>query len=203
LTLTGGGQVTVLALQLASADFNPNVVTTTFNSIAGSVWLGNPGSLSTLDLNGALISPTTGFKGSGLTTPAGPQSMAFDASGNLWVANAGSAGISKFAMNGTPAIANPYTTGINSPASLVIDGSSRAFVVNHDGTITLIAVDGTATSLLSDAPIPGPSAAAIDSSGNLWIANATTNKVEEYIGMAAPAAPLAAAVKTNTVGTKP
>jgi hypothetical protein len=44
---------------------------------------------------------------------------------------------------------------------------------------------------------------AIDSSGNIWVANPTANTVDEVIGGAAPAAPLANAVQTATPGGKP
>jgi hypothetical protein len=204
LTLTGGGLVTVIANQAASYDFNAGSQTATFTSIAGSVWLANGnGSLSTFDLTGLPLSPTSGFTGSGLTLPSGPQSMAFDASGNLWVANTGSTGISEFNKSGLPATTNPFTAYISNPTALAIDGNSQVWVLNGNGSLTVMANNGTVTSSITDTTLAGANAFAIDQSGSLWTVNASTNAVKEYLGIAAPTAPLANAVKNNTVGTKP
>jgi hypothetical protein len=204
LTLTGGGSVTVTATQAASYNFNGGSKTATFTSIAGSVWLADAaGSLSTFDLTGFPLSPTTGFTGNGLTQPSGQQSMAFDATGNIWVANTGSTGISKFNKNGTPAAANPFTANISSPAALAVDGNSQVWVLNGNGSLTVMANTGAVTTTISDTTLTGANAFAIDQSGSLWTVNASNNSVREYLGIAAPTAPLATAVKNNTVGTKP
>jgi fibronectin type 3 domain-containing protein len=203
LTLTGGGPVTVLTLQNATSDFNVGVVTTTFNSIAGSVWLGNAGSLSTLDLTGALISPTNGFNGGGLGTPAGAQAMAFDSSGSLWVVNQ-SGGISKFNSNGSVATGSPFTgTGISTPSALAIDGNSLVWVANANGSVSSLSSAGAVVSTATDSSISGATGIAVDNSGSVWVSNSTTNTVDEIIGVAAPTAPPANALQNGTVGVKP
>lgn len=203
LTLTGGGPVTVLALQNTSTDFNVGVVTTTFNSIAGSVWLGNAGSLSTLDLAGVLISPANGFTGGGLATPAGAQAMAFDSSGNLWVVNQGGS-ISKFNSNGSVATGSPFSNaGLNSPAALAVDGNSQVWVANTNGSVAALSSAGSVVSTTTDGSISGATGIAVDSSGSVWVSNGTTNTVDEIVGVAAPTAPPANALQNGTVGVKP
>ena len=54
--------------------------------------------LSTFDLTGAAITGTGGFTGGGVGTIAGPLGLAFDGSGNVWVAN--SNGVSGFNRHG-------------------------------------------------------------------------------------------------------
>jgi streptogramin lyase len=203
LTLTGGGVVKVQASQVATGDFNAGVSVTTFNSIAGSVWLGSTGSLGTLDLTGALISPANGFTGGGLGVPAGAQAMAINSDGSLWVANQGGA-ISKFNRNGSAATGSPFTvTGLSSPTALAVDGSSQVWVVNAIGSVVSLSNAGAVVSTATDASISGATGIAVDNSGSVWVSNSSTNTVDEIIGIAAPTAAVANALQNGTVGVKP
>ena len=50
----------------------------------------------------------------------------------------------------------------------------------------------------------GSQGLAVDGSGNVWVANGSTNSVSELIGVAAPVVtPIVAGVKNNTLGTRP
>ncbi len=191
--------------QAAYGDYNAGSAQVSFTSIAGSVWLGSANSaLSTFDLTGSLISPIAGFLGGGLASPASAQAMAFDASGNLWAASAGSAGISKFTMAGTPATSSPFTaSSLTSPAALAIDGSSNVWVANSSGSVVMLSNAGAVLATTTDSSISGATGIAIDNAGTVWVSNSTTNTVDEIIGGAAPTAPLANALKNGTVGAKP
>src|SRR5208337_2172431 len=87
----------------------------------------------------------------GLTYPA---AVAFDSSGNLWVAD--------YSNNRVLEYTTPFST--DEAASLVIGQSS------FTGT-------GSAT---TSTGLWGPAAVAFDSSGNLWVADYSNNRVLEY-----------------------
>ena len=49
-----------------------------------------------------------------------------------------------------------------------------------------------------------PSALAIDPSGNIWVTDAISTSLTEYLGLASPVVtPLASAVATNNLGMEP
>ncbi len=69
-----------------------------------------------------------------LTGPEGPVALAFDGSGNLFVANVignGANTVSKFAPGGTTPSAT--LTGLNAPYALAFDGSGNLYVANYGG----------------------------------------------------------------------
>src|SRR4051812_20395052 len=57
-----------------------------------------------------------------------PGGIAFDAAGNLYVANYGDGTISKFTTNGTSSI---FASGLNSPWVLAFDGAGILYVGNY------------------------------------------------------------------------
>ena len=58
--------------------------------------------------------------------------MAFDGSGNLFVANSNGTTVSKFAPGATTASAT--LTGLTTPSALAFDGSGNLFVANFNGS---------------------------------------------------------------------
>jgi len=206
LTLTGGGQVTVLALQLSSPDFNPGVVTATFNSIAGSVWLGNSSnSLSAFDLSGNVLSPVSGFAGGGVSGVAATEGMAFDSSGDLWVANAN--GVSEFSASGAAITSTANTSGgISAPLALAVDGLGQVWTANGNGTVSALSNSATAVTPAtgySGAGLSTPGGIAVDLSGNVWVTNTSDNSATEVLGVAAPVAPLSTSLTNGTTGGRP
>jgi hypothetical protein len=124
------------------------------------------------------------FAGSNTTTPSG---IAIDGNNNLWVTNLGSNSVSAYTSSGPVTGSGQNTTTI-SPA-----GTGQG---NGDGGYK---AGGT---------ISGPSAIAVDISGDVWVANTSSSgvgySVTELIGVAAPAyRPLAAAQAANKLGAKP
>ena len=206
LTLTGGGVVEVLANQSASSNFNSGVATATFTSIAGSVWLGNSNnSLSAFDLSGNVLSPTNGFIGGGVSGVAAPQGMAFDGSGDLWVANAN--GVSKFSGSGAAITSTANTSGgINDPLALAVDGLGQVWIANGNGTVSALSNSASAVTPAtgySGAGLSTPGGIAVDLSGNLWVTNSSDNSVTEVLGVAAPSAPLSTALTNGPTGGRP
>ena len=89
---------------------------------------------------------------------AAPSAIAFDSSGDLWVADTFNARVSEY----TP----PFTEG--EAASLVLGQAS-------------LGVSGCNNGGLSAASLCDPFGLAFDSSGNLWVADAVNNRVLEYV----------------------
>ena len=127
----------------------------------------NTGSGKTLSVN--TIAPISAT----LTGLNGPVALAFDSSGNLYVANRYSDTVSKFAPGATTPSAT--LTGLNVPLALVIDGSGNLYVANGgNGTVSKFA-PGATTASVTLTGLNGPVALAFDSRGNLYVANQTTN----------------------------
>ena len=194
MTLTGAaGTVVLQASQAASASYGPGTQNASFMVIAGSVWFGNgTGSLSTFDLTGTAITGSGGFTGGGVGTIAAPLGLAFDASGNLWVAN--SNGVGEFNRQGVAVTSTPYTTGgVSNPLAVAVDGAGHVWVANAAGTVSELSNAGAAVSPSGVYSGPGskPAGIAIDISGNVWIPSSTANTVTRILGVAAPVVPLA------------
>ncbi len=203
VTLIGvAGTVVLQASQTANGSFGTGVQTASFLVVAGSVWLGNgTGSLSAFDLTGAAITGIGGFTGGGVGTIASPLGLAFDASGNVWVAN--SNGIGKFSRQGIAVTSTPYTGGgVSGPRAVAIDGAGQVWVANAAGTVSVLSNAGGAVSPASGYPGPGstPAGIAIDISGSVWIPSSTANTVTRILGAAAPVVPLATGAASGTGG---
>jgi hypothetical protein len=194
VTLTGAaGTVTLQASQAANGSYAAGMQTVSFSVIAGSVWLGNgTGSLSTFDLTGTAITGAGGFTGGGVGTVVSPLGLAFDASGNVWVAN--SNGVSEFNRRGVAVHSTAYTVGgVNNPLAVAIDGLGQVWVANSAGTVSVLSNTGSAVSPSTGYAGPGsrPAGIAIDISGSVWVPSATANTVTRILGAAAPVVPLA------------
>jgi streptogramin lyase len=194
VTLTGVANTVVLkASQAASTSFAAGAQTASFSVIAGSVWFGNgTGSLSAFDLTGTAITGTSGFTGAGVGTIATPLGLAFDASGNMWVASTN--GVSEFTRQGVVITSTAYTVGgISNPLAIAVDGAGQIWVANSAGTVSVLSSTGAAVSPSTGYSGPGsrPGGIAIDISGNVWIPSSTANTVTRILGVAAPVVPLA------------
>jgi hypothetical protein len=194
VTLTGAaGTVVLQASQAQSASYAADTQNATFSVIAGSVWFGNgTGSLSVFDLTGTAITGTGGFTGAGVGTVATPLGLAFDASGNIWVAS--SNGVSEFTRQGGAVTSTAYTVGgIGNPLAIAVDGAGQIWVANSAGTVSVLSNGGAAVSPSTGYSGPGskPAGIAIDISGNVWIPSSTANTVTRILGVAAPVVPLA------------
>jgi subtilase family serine protease len=205
VTLTGVANTVVLKTsQAPSASFAAGTQTASFPVIAGSVWFGNgTGSLSTFDLTGTPITGTSGFTGAGVGTIASPLGLAFDASGNVWVASTN--GVSEFTRQGVAVTSTPYTVGgIGNPLAIAVDGAGQIWAANSAGTVSVLSNAGAAVSPSTGYSGPGskPAGIAIDISGNVWIPSNTANTVTRILGVAAPVVPLATGA-ANGPGAQP
>ena len=110
----------------------------------------------------ALVLGLSGTPSTILTGGEGPWSMAFDASGNLFVADYYDNTVAEFAP-GSSTTPKAILTGFNSPKALVIDASGNLYVANSgNNTVSKFAPGGnTPTATLTG--LSGPVAMVMDS----------------------------------------
>ena len=169
-----------------------------------------------------LISPSLG------QSMSSPDGVAVDDQGNIWIANYGTTYVaSEYSQKLKDFISDePHGFHLgnaqNGAADFVsMDGSGNAWFAVTDttctstsscvGTVELSttgALLSGSTGFYAGGYTPGypafHTAAAIDGSGNEWVANSITDSVTELVGAAVPVVtPLAAAVANNTIATRP
>src|SRR2546425_6264980 len=122
----------------------------------------------------------------GLSDPA---ALAFDLSGDLWVANAGSNNVVEFKSSPnrviSPIVSKAITNGISSPQVLAFDSLGNLWIANS-GSDSI--VEYNATSLASPNPSPTktitslsfPTGLAIDSAGDLWVSSPQIASILEF-----------------------
>lgn len=110
-----------------------------------------------------------------------PQALAFDASGDLFVANqAGSVTVYVPPYNQTPV---SITTGVNHPQSVAVDARGDLFVANGNGSNTVTVYSppyGGPPAATIASNVDDPVSLALDSSADLFVVNASANTVSEY-----------------------
>ncbi len=163
------------------------------------------GTISTLAGNG--ISGYSGDGGQALGAMLnGPQGVAVDTLGNVYIADTANNRVRQVAPNGTittvagsglagysgdggsavnAQLGNPVSVAVDSTGNLLIaDGSSRVRKVFVSGLIQTIAGNGTKGysgdgGVATNAMLSGPSALAINAAGNVWVADTLNNAVRE------------------------
>jgi trimeric autotransporter adhesin len=184
----------ILSLSVASGTAAAQAITrvATINTAAGNGtagYLGDSGPAASAELNG-------------------PYGLVIDSGGNLYIADPannrirkvafGTGIISTFAGNGTAGYSGdngPATSAeLQVPVGVVVDGKGDLYIadegnsvirkVNASGTITTVAGNNTVgysgdNGLATSASLYAPSGVTVDSSGNLYIADAGNNRVRE------------------------
>ena len=148
----------------------------------------------------ARLSPVSAQDGSQFTSYDccnGPEGLAIDQSGNVWVPNFDGDSISEISSAGTVLSNGGYiSASLVDPDDIAIDGAGTVWISNYRGpSLTELAgstasVPGAVLSpaggLGSDAGLLEAYSLAIDASGNLWVSNKGSNTLTEFIGLAAP-----------------
>jgi sugar lactone lactonase YvrE len=166
---------------------------------SGGLWIANGLSPATVvkytaaQLAGAASTPATTIKSGGSGSDVG---IAFDASGNLWVASNGNIvqySAEQLKASGTPTAAVTLTasgTSLDAPEGVAFDAGGNLWVTNS-GNSTLVefaasqlAASGSPTAAVTISAPGGaftrPVGLAFDAAGDLWVANFTPNTVVEY-----------------------
>jgi secreted PhoX family phosphatase len=101
-----------------------------------------------------------------------PNGMAFDASGNLYVANFSSNSITEFTSTG-PKV---FATGLDMPAGIAFDKYGDLYVANN-GNGTIMEINPAGVSKVYAAGLSNANGLAFDASGNLYVAANDSIKV--------------------------
>lgn len=97
----------------------------------------------------------------------GPSALAFDAAGNLYVANAGNNTVSKVTPGGG---VTQFANGFSYPMGLAFDAAGNLYVANYLGnTVSKVPPGGGGSTFASG--FNGPVGLAFDAAGNLYVAN--------------------------------
>ncbi len=168
----------------------------------GGLWVANSGSPEGLDRyssaqlsRSAAVASTTSL-GTGDPRPFG---VAFDISGNLWVALAHGSRVAEYAVSqlsatnltGTAAVILSANAGsLSQPAGIAFDGNGNLWVANAAANTVVefsasqLAAGGTPTPAVtigaSAGSLDGPLGLAFDFGNNLWVANANAGTVVEF-----------------------
>jgi len=176
LSSTGTNSSTVSILNISGISASFPQTGTNFGRIAldpyDDPWLTNPFASNLVELNSsggrATLNP---FSGAGIQ---GPGPLAFDGSGNVWIANGGPT-VSKLSANGAALSSGTgFPTGGIGSTALALDTSGNVWVADSaNNKIEVLSQTGAAIpgSPYSGAGINGPFAIAIDSVGGAWVAN--------------------------------
>lgn len=116
------------------------------------------------------------FANTGLSDPRG---MAFDASGNLYVANYIAGSLSKFDSQGNYLAAQSIALGQNFSVGVAIDPAGAIFVSN-ESSARVRKYDAAGNLLATSVTGNTPTAIAFDGSGNLRVANRTGNTITRF-----------------------
>ncbi len=178
---------------------------------SGNIWVGNNTTGTVSEFNNAGTSyPLSPFAAGGQYSF--PHGIAADGFGNIWVPGYGDT-LTILNQAGANAVSDttPQVGGLSDPYYTVIDGAGNAWIVNETASVSEfssagspISTTGYAFASLSNFASNSATGIAVDGSGNVWVANTDGNDVVELVGASVPAVtPLAAAVKNNTIGTRP
>jgi streptogramin lyase len=103
-----------------------------------------------------------------------PNTLAIDASGNIWNANYTTSTLSEFSNLGVPISSTGYTVGTN-PYAVAIDTSGNAWTTNLTTNNLSEVTQAGVVSTVSTANLNEPTGLAFDGSGNMYIDNAGAN----------------------------
>jgi sugar lactone lactonase YvrE len=162
---------------------------------------------------GGSQTPAITITGSGLSVPNG---LAFDGSGNLWVANVGNYTIVEFsasqlATSGTPtpAVTLSSANGFGEPVGLAFDAAANLWVAWASGVVAAYTptelIFGGAVSPSVSFSVSSPVGLAFDPSGNLWVTRGSSDLVaytpaNQAIGGGQPTYGFALAGQASAVG---
>jgi hypothetical protein len=107
-----------------------------------------------------------------------PTALAFNSSGDVFVANYGSSTIEEYSSTG--ADLGTFASGVLDPFGLAFDSSGNLYVSAGFGNIYKITPGGQKTMFASTGESSGPGGLAFDSSGNLYVAVADAGTIEKF-----------------------
>ncbi len=130
---------------------------------------------------GGTVPPAGTYAASTILTSANvssPEGMAVDASGNLFVADAGNNKITEYSTTGT---VTTFTVA-NTPVGIAFDASGNAYVLEQ-GNNSVVKYTGGMSGTATTGFITGlntPGGIAVDASGNIYITNTGNEQIKKF-----------------------
>ena len=177
---------------------------------SNNIWVASEGGNTLHKLANSGAAAGGPFSGNNLAQPGG---VAIDASGNAWVTSGSNGSVNKFTNAGV-AVASYINNANDLPDDPHIDGAGNVWMVD-DGNSVVLALTNAGAFLSPTAGFKGvtgyptgsflnTSGIAVDQSGNVWIANGSSNFLTEFVGAAVPTTmPLSQSVHLNKLGARP
>ena len=140
-------------------------------------------SVSKFSNSGAVLSPSTGYTGGGLSQP---RSIAIDGSENVWTANTVGNNVSEFSHSG--AAVSPSTGytggGLDNPVSIAMDNSGNAWIADSANSVSKFSRTGTALS-----PSTGYTGGGLNDPPNSPLTETATSGLQTATTMMCPSCP--------------
>jgi len=132
----------------------------------------NDGTIDKVSSNGVVSVFATGLNH--------PMGLAFDSSGNLYVADSGNSQIVKFGPNGNPSVF--ASTGTEGSIGLAFDksGNLYAALYGFNAIVEFTPSGSPFYSPFATSGVSAPTGLAFDQTGNLYVANTGNNTIEKF-----------------------
>jgi hypothetical protein len=143
-----------------------------------------------------------GTQSNGISCCNGPQGLAIDQRGYIWVANFYGDSVGQLSSSGAIVSSGYAAEGLFHPQGIAVDGAGSVWTIGvrnavgvASSTLSQIAGSGAASpgrvlsppgGWLADTGLLVPLSLAVDASGNLWITNLGSDSLTEVIGLASP-----------------
>lgn len=143
---------------------------------------GNGGRVQKFDLNGNFLGAYTGNPAKHLY---GPEGLAIDKNGILYVCDFGNAQIQELDVNGNylatlgSGTADAVLGDFDQPLGIAVDNQSNIYVADH-GNNRLEKCGPTGSGCVTVGSYTYVVGVAVDGAGNVWVTDTTANKVYEY-----------------------
>ncbi len=144
------------------------------NSAGTTVYVIGSTTLSVYLGNGSLLTQVTT---AGSTTFLGPEGLAVDTGGNVYVSDTGHNRIVKLTYTGT--YSSSFSTAV-SVLGIAVDSSGDVFGAAGNNILEFTSA-GTGTVIATIPGFTNPAAVALDSSNNLYVADTGNHQVEEFL----------------------
>ena len=215
-TYTGQTVVEYSASQLAASGTPTPAVTLATNAGSlnapaglafdgnGNLWVANAGDSSVVEFTPSQLA-SSGSPAPAVTISAAtgslslPIGIAFDGSGNLWVANSSNTLVeftaSQLVASGAPTpmvTLSASASSIVGPLMIAFDATGRLWVANGNNSQNTVVAFSPSQLAATGSPTPAvtlsasagslanPTGLAFDASGNLWVANTTAPSIVEF-----------------------